>query len=212
MKLLEFDKTKSLLKKYNIHIKNTEIFNNKNEAANYAKKIGFPVVLKVYSRHVIHKTEENAIIINIKDESELQKQFLLLDYRFEDEEGIIIQKQFKGRELVVGLNYDQTFGPIIMIGLGGIFVEVLNDVSFRACPLAKKDALEMIKELKGFKILTNFRGKKKVDIDKLAQFLINLSELGLKEKDVISIDFNPIFINENEIHVADFRIIVKENA
>lgn len=212
MKLLEFDKTKSLLKKYNIHIKNTEIFNNKNEAANYAKKIGFPVVLKVYSRHVIHKTEENAIIINIKDESELQKQFLLLDYRFEDEEGIIIQKQFKGRELVVGLNYDQTFGPIIMIGLGGIFVEVLNDVSFRACPLTKKDALEMIKELKGFKILTNFRGKKKVDIDKLAQFLINLSELGLKEKDVISIDFNPIFINENEIHVADFRIIVKENA
>lgn len=212
MKLLEFDKTKSLLKKYNIHIKNTEIFNNKNEAANYAKKIGFPVVLKVYSRHVIHKTEENAIIINIKDESELQKQFLLLDYRFEDEEGIIIQKQFKGRELVVGLNYDQTFGPVIMIGLGGIFVEVLNDVSFRACPLAKKDALEMIKELKGFKILTNFRGKKKVDIDKLAQFLVNLSELGLKEKDVASIDFNPIFINENEIHVADFRIIVKENA
>lgn len=212
MKLLEFDKTKSLLKKYNIHIKNTEIFNNKNEAANYAKKIGFPVVLKVYSRHVIHKTEENAIIINIKDESELQKQFLLLDYRFEDEEGIIIQKQFKGRELVVGLNYDQTFGPVIMIGLGGIFVEVLNDVNFRACPLTKKDALEMIKELKGFKILTNFRGKKKVDIDKLAQFLVNLSELGLKEKDVISIDFNPIFINENEIHVADFRIIVKENA
>lgn len=209
MNLLSFKETKALLKNNNINVKDTELFLREKEALSFAKKVGFPVVLKVYSDKVIHKTEEKAVVVNIQNEKEFKKQFSFLNKKFKEKEGILVQKQFKGRELVLGLNHDNTFGPIIMVGLGGIFVEVLNDVSFRVCPIEKKDALEMLKELKGYKILLDFRGDKGIDIDKLADFLMNLSNLILKEENIYSIDLNPIFINEKGINIADFRIIVK---
>ena len=211
MNLLSFKKTKQLFKKHNISIKGTGLFQEKQDALNYANKIGFPVVLKVYSDKVIHKTEENAVITNIQNDKEFKKSFTFLDRKFKDKEGIIVQKQFKGRELVIGLNYDKTFGPVIMVGLGGIFVEVLNDVSFRLCPLKKRDAKEMLEELKGYRILQSFRGSKKVNLNKLQELLVNLSKFLLKEKNIHSVDFNPIFIDEKEINIADFRIITKEN-
>ncbi|NMB47436.1 hypothetical protein GYA01_01245 [Patescibacteria group bacterium] len=211
MNLLSFKKTKQLFKKHNISIKGTGLFEKKQDALIYANKIGFPVVLKVYSDKVIHKTEENAVITNIQNDKEFKKSFTFLDRKFKDKEGIIVQKQFKGRELVIGLNYDKTFGPVIMVGLGGIFVEVLNDVSFRLCPLKKRDAKEMLEELKGYRILQSFRGSKKVNLNKLQELLVNLSKFLLKEKNIHSVDFNPIFIDEKEINIADFRIITKEN-
>ena len=211
MNLLSFKKTKQLFKKHNISIKGTGLFEKKQDALIYANKIGFPVVLKVYSDKVIHKTEENAVITNIQNNKEFKESFTFLDQKFKDKEGIIVQKQFKGRELVIGLNYDKTFGPVIMAGLGGIFVEVLNDVSFRLCPLKKRDAKEMLEELKGYRILQSFRGSKEVNLNKLQELLVNLSNFLLKEKNIHSVDFNPIFINEKEINIADFRIITKEN-
>ncbi len=211
MNLLSFKKTKQLFKKHNISIKGTGLFEKKQDALIYANKIGFPVVLKVYSDKVIHKTEENAVITNIQNDKEFKKSFTFLDRKFKDKEGIIVQKQFKGRELVIGLNYDKTFDPVIMVGLGGIFVEVLNDVSFRLCPLKKRDAKEMLEELKGYRILQSFRGSKKVNLNKLQELLVNLSKFLLKEKNIHSVDFNPIFIDEKEINIADFRIITKEN-
>jgi len=211
MNLLSFKETKQLFKKHNISIKGTGLFEKKQDALIYANKIGFPVVLKVYSDKVIHKTEENAVITNIQNDKEFKKSFTFLDRKFKDKEGIIVQKQFKGRELVIGLNYDKTFGPVIMVGLGGIFVEVLNDVSFRLCPLKKRDAKEMLEELKGYRILQSFRGSKKVNLNKLQELLVNLSKFLLKEKNIHSVDFNPIFIDEKEINIADFRIITKEN-
>lgn len=209
MNLLSFIETRKLLKKYGININDTEIFKNKEEAAQFAKKIGFPVVLKVYSEKVIHKVEKNAVITNIQNKEELENSFMLLDKKFKNKEGILVQKQFKGKEIVIGLNYDKTFGPVIMAGLGGIFIEILNDVSFRVCPITKKDALQMLKELKGFNALLNFRGSKKVDINKIIGLLMNLSSLMLKEENILSVDFNPIFATEKEINVADFRIITK---
>jgi succinyl-CoA synthetase beta subunit len=211
MNLLSFKETKQLFRKHNISIKGTGLFEKKQDALIYANKIGFPVVLKVYSDKVIHKTEENAVITNIQNDKEFKKSFTFLDRKFKDKEGIIVQKQFKGRELVIGLNYDKTFGPVIMVGLGGIFVEVLNDVSFRLCPLKKRDAKEMLEELKGYRILQSFRGSKKVNLNKLQELLVNLSKFLLKEKNIHSVDFNPIFIDEKEINIADFRIITKEN-
>ncbi|MGI6297084.1 MAG: acetate--CoA ligase family protein [Minisyncoccales bacterium] len=211
MNLLSFKETKQLFRKHNISIKGTGLFQEKQDALNYANKIGFPVVLKIYSDKVIHKTEENAVITNIQNNKEFKESFTFLDQKFKDKEGIIVQKQFKGRELVIGLNYDKTFGPVIMAGLGGIFVEVLNDVSFRLCPLKKRDAKEMLEELKGYRILQSFRGSKEVNLNKLQELLVNLSNFLLKEKNIHSVDFNPIFINEKEINIADFRIITKEN-
>lgn len=212
MNLLNFKDSKELFKKYNIEVKNTEIFNDKESVLRFAKKIGFPVILKVFSDKIVHKTEKGAVVTNINDAKELETVFNDLDKKFKDKEGMMIQKQFDGREIVVGMTHDNTFGPVIMFGLGGIFVEILKDVSFRVCPINKKEALKMIQEIKSFDVLTNFRGKKKVDLNKLADLLINLSKLAVEEKQVVSIDFNPVFINEKEINIADFRIISKQNA
>jgi len=209
MKVLSFIETRNLLKKYNITVRGTELFTEEKEALIYAKKIGFPVVLKVSGEKIIHSTEQNAVIVNIKDEKEFKEVFNALDKKFKDKEGILVQKQFKGKELVIGLNYDQTFGPVIMVGLGGIFVEVLNDVSFRVCPIDKKDALAMLEELKGFKTLLDFRGSKEVDLEKLIELLLNLSNLIIKEEDVHSLDFNPVFVSDTEINIADLLIIKK---
>ncbi|MDD4662006.1 MAG: acetate--CoA ligase family protein [Candidatus Pacebacteria bacterium] len=212
MNLLNFKDSKNLFKKYNIEVKDTEIFNDKESVLKFAKKIGFPVILKVFSDKIVHKTEKGAVVTNINDIKELENVFDELDKKFKDKEGMMIQKQFDGREVVVGMTHDNTFGPIVMFGLGGIFVEILKDVSFRVCPINKNEALKMIQEIKSFDVLTNFRGKKKVNLSKLADLLINLSKLAVNEKEIVSIDFNPVFINEKEINVADFRIIIKKNA
>ncbi len=209
MKVLSFKETRSLLEKYNISIDGTELFTEEKKALAYAKKIGYPVVLKVFGKKIIHSTEQNAVIVNIQDEKELEKTFNHLDKKFKEKEGILVQKQFKGKELVIGLNYDQTFGPVIMVGLGGIFIEVLNDVSFRVCPINKKEALDMLKELKSFKTLMDFRGSKKIDLDKFIELLLNLSNLIVKEENIHSLDFNPVFASDSEINIADLLIITK---
>ena len=209
MKVLSFKETRSLLEKYNISIDGTELFTEEKKALAYAKKIGYPVVLKVFGKKIIHSTEQNAVIVNIQDEKELEKTFNHLDKKFKEKEGILVQKQFKGKDLVIGLNYDQTFGPVIMVGLGGIFIEVLNDVSFRVCPINKKEALDMLKELKSFKTLMDFRGSKKIDLDKFIELLLNLSNLIVKEENIHSLDFNPVFASDSEINIADLLIITK---
>jgi len=115
---------------------------------------------------------------------------------------------FYGNEVAIGMNRDDQFGPTIMFGLGGIFIEILKDVSLRVAPINKNEALEMIKEIKGFKILDGARGNKKANINTLVDILVNVSNLSLKEEQIKSIDFNPVIVNESKALVADFRIIV----
>lgn len=209
MKVLTFEETRKLLKKYRISVQGTELFTEIKGALAYAKKVGYPIVLKVAGEKVTHSTEQQAVIVNIQDEEKLKKEFNFLDKKFKEKEGILVQKQFKGRELVVGLNDDPTFGPVIMVGLGGVFVEVLDDVSFRVCPINKKQALEMLKELKGYKILMDFRGSKKVDLDKFIELLLNLSNLIMNEENIHSVDFNPVFVSNSGVNIADLLIIKK---
>jgi len=205
--LLKFEETKQLLKKYNLELKNIELFNNEKDAILFAKKIGFPVVLKVYSEKIIHKTEKQGVIIDINNEKEFKQKYKKLNNDFKEKEGLIVQKQFKGQELVIGAKRDKTFGPFVMVGLGGIFVELLNDVSFGVCPINKKQALEMIYDFKGHETLIGFRNREKCNIKALTNILVNLSKLMLIEKDISAIDFNPVFINKENVSIADFRII-----
>jgi len=123
-------------------------------------------------------------------------------------EGLLVQEMVSGKEIAMGMKRDEQFGPVLMFGLGGIFIEVLNDVSFRIAPINKDEAIEMIREIKGYKILKGYREGKTVNINKMADILIGLSKMSLKEDYIKGIDLNPIVVTEEYAKLIDFRIIV----
>jgi len=207
MPLLNFQQTKKLLLKYKIPIFQTEIFNSEKKAEKFGKKIGYPVVLKIFSSTILHKTDIGGVKTNIKNNKELKNAFSDL-IKIKRIEGILVQKMGKGKEIILGMKRDFQFGPVLMFGLGGIFVEALKDVSFRICPVSKKEAMRMIKEINGYPILKGQRREKPADIKKLVQIITKLSELSLKEKNVKEIDLNPIMINEKGAWAADFKFIL----
>jgi len=123
-------------------------------------------------------------------------------------EGILVQKMGFGREIALGMKRDLQFGPVLMFGLGGIFIETLKDVSFRICPLSKKTAKEMIKEIRGYPVLKGQRGKRGINIEKLVEIILQLSKLSLENPEIKEIDFNPIFVDEKTAKVADLKFFV----
>jgi len=225
MKVLGFRETKKLCLKYKIPLCQTAIVETKKEAADFARKIGYPVVLKISSPDILHKTDVGGIKIGIKSEKELRKAFSEILNNVKKGkpeapkesklptgqariEGILVQEQVLGKEAVVGMKRDLTFGPVLMFGLGGIFVEVLKDVAFRVVPINKREALKMIKEIKGYEILKGFRGEKPVNIKKIAEIITFLSKLSLAEKNIKEIDLNPIIVNEKRALVVDARFLL----
>lgn len=209
MNILSFRETERILSKYKIPFCRTEIFNSKEKAFLFAQKIGFPVALKVHGQKVFHKSEIGGVKVNIKeDDFDDAWEEIMKNVEGKIIEGILVQEMFYGNEVAIGMNRDDQFGPTIMFGLGGIFIEILKDVSLRVAPISKNEALEMIKEIKGFKILDGARGNKKANINSLVDILVNVSNLSLKEEQIKSIDFNPIIVNESKALVADFRIII----
>lgn len=168
----------------------------------------FPVVLKLVSVHALHKSEVEGVKV-VKDKEELIAEYAKLE-KLNSKlrgKGILVQEFVKGKEVIIGIKEDETFGKVIMLGLGGVFVELLKDVVFRACPITKEDAAQMISELKGKDILLGFRGEKGVDLNVLKKVLVMISELALKHK-IQELDINPFIINDKEGKVADFRAVV----
>ncbi|MCD6270454.1 acetate--CoA ligase family protein [bacterium] len=211
MALLSFKKTKQLLKKYKIGMVKTEIVDSKEKLLFAAKKLGFPLAIKISSPKIIHKTEKKLVITYIKNKNELLNGFytLIKNSKGLDEiEGILVQKMATGTELICGAKKDDVFGPVIMFGLGGIFVEVLKDISFRIAPIKNSDAMDMIKEIKAYKILTGYRNHPAVNIKKVAEMLKNLSLLSLENKAIKAIDFNPVFADKNKVEVVDAKILI----
>lgn len=209
MNILSFQETEIILSKYKIPYCKTEIFNSKEKAFLFAKKIGFPVVLKIHGQKVFHKSEVGGVKVNVsEDEFDSSWNEIMNNVEGRIIEGILVQEMVYGNEVAIGMNRDDQFGPTIMFGLGGIFIEIIKDVSLRVSPIDKKEALEMIRELKGFKILDGARGKQKANIESLANMLVSISNLSLKEDHIKSIDFNPVIVNKSKALVADFRIIV----
>ncbi|MFA5009581.1 MAG: acetate--CoA ligase family protein [Candidatus Paceibacterota bacterium] len=210
MEILSFEETKKILKKYKIPFCRTEIFNSQEKALAFAEKIKFPVVLKIHSRIIFHKSDIGGVKTGIQNSEEFNQAWkeISTNSQLKNIEGILVQEMVKGSELVLGMKRDNQFGPIVMFGLGGIFIEILKDVSFRIAPIDKKQAIEMVKEIKGYRLLEGYRGKKGIDIKKLTDLLIKISNLAIKEKNILSLDFNPIMANDKEVLVADFRLII----
>lgn len=209
--LSEYD-SKQVLSAYSIPVTKEFIAKTREEAVKYAKQIGYPVVLKGHSRSLAHKTEKNMIELNIADDDALTRSYQALEKRGGgDLEGILVQEMVKGeRELVAGLVRDPQFGPCVMFGLGGIFTEVLKDVTFRVAPLEKKDALEMMDEIKSKKLLDEFRGKPAVNRDILAGVLVSLGKIGIENDDIAEIDINPLIIKGDTPVAVDALVVLKK--
>ncbi len=203
--ILNFQEIQKLLKKYNLPKAESVLVNSEDEAVYYAQKIGYPVVLKISSKH-LHRTEIGGVITNIKDELKLKESFNKLK-KIPEIEAVIVQKQIPGEEFIVGIKKDPTFGQVVMLGTGGTFVELFNDVSFRVCPIDKKESLLMIEEIKGKKLLEGFRGAPEIDKRFIAEILEKVSQLGIKEN-IEELDFNPLIVSEKGAFICDVKIII----
>ncbi len=182
-----------------------------DEALDVASRIGYPVVLKVASSKIVHKSDVGGVITGIDSAEKLKEvfdPFLKRMREIDPEASATIQKQYPPSvELVVGVFEDELFGKVMMFGLGGILVEVLKDVSFRLIPITEADALEMMDELKGSRILDGVRGYPKVDRNALSRFLVKVSEFAEKHN-VTQMDLNPVFASGDEFIIVDARMEV----
>ena len=175
---------------------------NVEQAKKAADEIGYPVALKVMSADIPHKTEAGVIKLGVRSETELATSFgeiLEKAKKFKADakiDGVLIQEMAeKGVELIIGMKRDASFGPVIMFGLGGIFVEVFKDVSFRIPPLSMRDAREMIEEIKGSKLLKGYRGMEKMDVEAIASTLMSVAGLSLDlGEEIRELDINPVIV------------------
>jgi len=206
MQRMGFKKTQKLLKEYGIPFCKSHLVFSKKDALIFAEKIGYPVVLKIASPEVLHRTEVNGVKVDVRTGKELKQAWEKMLGAFDAP--FLVQKQVFGVELVIGMKRDEQFGPVIMFGLGGIFVEILDDVVFRVAPVSKKEALNMMGQIKGFKALTGFRGKKAVNFEKVVNMIVALSKLSLARDDIQEIDFNPVFADSKKAVVVDAKILV----
>ncbi|MCS7122104.1 MAG: acetate--CoA ligase family protein [Archaeoglobaceae archaeon] len=208
MKILMEHEAKDLLEKYEIPTAKCYFCENEYEALTAAKKIGFPVVMKVASREIIHKSDVGGVKLNLNSEEDVKKAFDEL-MKIEKAEGVNVQPMLSpGIEVIVGVAENDQFGSFVMFGLGGIFAEVVKDVSFRLLPVSRKDAEEMVKEIKGYRILEGYRGKKG-DVSSLVKLLVKINEV-VENENILEMDLNPIFVYEKGYCVADARIVIGE--
>ncbi len=211
--LTELD-VKKILKAYSIPVNPTFNAKTKEDAVKIAQEIGFPVVMKINSPDILHKSDAGCVILDIKDISQAEKAYETIiqnaiTYKKDAKiEGVIVEKQVKGDfELVIGSSYDRLFKQYIMFGMGGTFVEFFKDVSFDFVPLSEIAAKEMISSTKIYKLLKEgFRDKKPVEIKNLVNILMNVSNLLQSFPEIEELDINPLIVKENQVWAVDGRI------
>jgi acetyltransferase len=214
-KIVLENRAKEIFSAYGISIPKERVVKSSREALTAAKEIGFPIVMKIVSKDILHKSDAHCVKVNVK-ENEVENVYneVIENAKRYDEtaeiEGVLVQRMAPpGRETIVGTILDPQFGPCIMFGLGGVFVEVLKDVVFRIAPISREEGLEMMKEIKGYPILQGVRGEMPADMDSLAEAISRLSQLVYDFPEIKEIDANPIFTYEKGYIAADARIILK---
>jgi 3-hydroxypropionyl-CoA synthetase (ADP-forming) len=215
-KVITEESAKQILTHYGVKVPRYALVSNADDAEKKAKELGFPLVAKIVSPQILHKTDEKGVKVGLNSELEVRETFNEMYGRLSKKfnvKGMLIEKMVpKGvTELIVGLQNDPQFGPVIMLGLGGIFTEIFKDISFRVLPIDKEDAIEMIESLQGKQILKGFRGAEPVNIDVLSNALVNIGKLGIDMATYYdSIDFNPVIAYANDYYVVDAKIILRE--
>jgi acetyl-CoA synthetase (ADP-forming) len=229
--ILDVAESKDILKASGIIVNKFGVARSSEDARQLAEEIGCPVVMKIVSTDpkLLHKTDIGGVVVGIPTPEKAGHTFDEMMTKINKKapgastEGIMVEEMAKGVEIIIGTTMDPTFGPLIMTGLGGIFVEVLKDVSFRVIPITEYDAREMIDEIKAKKILEGVRGKPPVNKDAIVKTLLLISELIMNvswEQDdtakqqlpiIRELDINPLFANENEVVAVDCRVILKND-
>jgi len=208
--LTEFE-SKELLREIGIPVPAQKLTISIKETISAAENIGFPVVLKLIAEDIVHKSDTGAVKLNLKSKDDLEKAYNeLMQIPSQKEKKISVQKMADEpiTELIIGMTTDPQFGPALMFGIGGILVELLEDVSFRIAPITEYDAKEMIHEIKGFPILDGYRGKPKADIDAIVDTLLKISDFVVEHEEINEMDLNPIFIYKKGLICVDARIIL----
>ena len=215
--LLTEVESKEFLKQAGISITDTRLATSREEAISISKQLGFPVVLKIASPDIVHKNDSGGVKLGLKTEKQVGKAYdeilksISKTSPQASAQGVSVQKMARpGVEVIIGMSKDAQFGPVLMFGLGGIWVEVLKDVSFRIAPLTRRDAAEMIKEIKGYPLLTGYRGQEPVDLSKLEDFILKVSAFVEKNPEIKELDLNPVFAYSDGAVAVDARVILEE--
>lgn len=209
--LLEHE-AKRVLVEWGVDVPPSRLARSEEEAAAAAEELGFPLVMKVMSPRVLHKTDVGAVALGLQTVDQVRATYADFMERFADAEveGVLVEERVKdGVELIIGTKIDQTFGPVILVGPGGIFVEAMMDVVFRMCPTTRDLALGAIGELRYQKLLDGYRGIPKVDRDALAELMVRLSEMAWEHREHLrEMDINPLIANEDGLYPVDARMIL----
>jgi acyl-CoA synthetase (NDP forming) len=210
--------SKELLKSAGISVVDTSLATSKEEAISISQKLGFPVALKIASPDIVHKSDAGGVRLGLNDASQVGEAYdqilgaIRQKHPRAKVQGIAVQKMARpGVEVIIGMSKDAQFGPVLMFGLGGVLVEVLKDVSFRIVPLSRRDAAEMLREIKGYPLLEGYRGQEAVDIPRLEELLIKVSDFVEKHPEIRELDLNPIFAYSDGAMAVDARVILEEN-
>jgi acyl-CoA synthetase (NDP forming) len=201
---------------YGIPVTRFKVALTREEATKFADQIGYPIVLKIVSPDVIHKFDVGGVMLNLKSSAEVKDAYTKIIQNVKKHKpeakinGILVQEMAPtSTEVIVGATKDPQFGPALMFGLGGIFVEILKDVSFRIAPITETDAREMITEVKAYPILKGYRGQPPADIDAVTKILLSTSKLVMDHMEIKELDLNPIMLYEKGAKTVDARIILE---
>ena len=205
MRILAEHEAKKLLLEYGIPTTKFEEIKDENDINNL--KLSYPVVLKVSSPKILHKTDVGGVILNINSKEKLLEEYEKLRQRFPEEIFIVEEMEKQGIEMIAGIVNDVAFGKCIMVGMGGIFTEIYKDVAFRMLPIKKEDAEDMLNDLKASKIFHGYRVK--IDKEALIDILLKIAKIA-NELPVKQLDLNPIFLYEKGAKIIDAKIIMEE--
>ena len=217
--LLTEVEAKDLLKEAGIGVVDTRLAPSREEAVSISQELGFPVVLKIASSDVVHKSDAGGVKLALKTAKQVGKAYddilkgIKKEYPQAKIDGVSVQKMARpGVEVIIGMSKDAQFGPVIMFGLGGILVEILKDVSFRIVPLVRRDAAEMIREIKGYPLLEGYRGQEPADVSYLEELLLKVSDFVEKNPDIGELDLNPIFAYKDGAVAVDARVVLEDGS
>jgi len=209
--------SKEALKQAGISIIDTKLATSKEEAMAISREFGFPVALKIASPDIVHKSDAGGVRLGLRTAKQVGKAYEDILAAVSQKhpqariQGVSVQKMaHPGVEVIIGMSKDAQFGPVLMFGLGGILVEVLKDVSFRIVPLARRDAAQMLREVKGYPLLEGYRGQEAVDVSYLEDMLLKVSDFAEQHPEVKELDLNPIFAYSDGAIAVDARIILEE--
>jgi acetyltransferase len=207
-----------ILQALDIPVPASELAKTEDEAVAAAERIGYPVVMKIASPDILHKTDIGGIKLNVRSETEVRDAFDLLVYRarrFMPDAtiwGVQVQQMVRGgREVIIGMNRDPQFGPLIMFGLGGIYVEALKDVTFRVAPIDRREATDMPDEIRSYNLLLGVRGEKPADLDAIADTILKISQLSVEFPEIVELAINPVMVFEagKGVMGVDMRLALK---